>query len=307
MDKPIRVGTSGYTFDDWRGLVYPKSLQASALPYYAKLFDCVEINTTFYRTPRPALFEGMLRRVPDDFVFLVKLPKETTHDRDRFDRAAVPFAECVVPLIRADQLGGLLAQFPFSFRLEDASLAHLERLADAFCGRGIPVNVEFRHASWLDEAVYRFLEEHDLGFVNVDLPEFDGLPGRTDVVTSNVAYYRLHGRNKANWWRDTGNPHDRYDYTYSDEQLDEWAAKARAATNRADVAYILTNNCRLGQSVISALMLAKKLDLPTPSTPPGFPEEMFEPTRDERIEELTRGVAAAREAADEPREQSLGG
>jgi uncharacterized protein YecE (DUF72 family) len=300
MERKIRVGTSGYTFDDWKGLVYPRSLKGSALPYYARLFDCVEINTSFYRIPSPSLFDGMLKHVPDDFVFLVKLPKEMTHDRARLERVAVPFARCVTPLIRAGQLGGLLAQFPFSFKLEGPSLAHLEKVADTLAGHGIPINVEFRHDSWLDTSVYRFLEEHGFGFVNVDLPELDGLPGRTDVVTSNVAYYRLHGRNKANWWREMGNPHDRYDYLYSGEQLDEWAAKARAAAARADVAYILTNNCRLGQSVISALMLAKKLDLPAPKIPPGQSEEMFELSRDEWIERLTENLAAARAAMRQP-------
>jgi len=297
MERSIHVGTSGYTFDDWKGLVYPKSPKGSALPYYAKLFDCVEVNTTFYRVPSPMLFEGMLEHVPDDFIFLVKLPKEMTHERSAFERAVVPFATAVRPLIRAGQLGGLLAQFPFSFKPGDAEFAHLERLAETLGGHSIPINVEFRHADWLEEPVYRFLEEHGLGFVNVDLPELEGLPGRTDVTTSKVAYYRLHGRNRANWWRDTGNPHDRYDYSYSEGELDEWVGRAREATSstKADVAYLLANNCRLGQSVISALMLAEKLDLPPPTPPPGLPEEMFEPTRDELIERLTRGVAAARE------------
>jgi len=294
MDRRIRVGTSGYTFDDWKGLVYPRNLKGSALPHYARMFDCVEINTTFYRVPSPSLFDGMLKHVPDDFIFLVKMPREMSHERERFDEVAIRFAECVMPLIRAGQLGGLLVQFPFSFKLEDPSLVHLERIADTFARHGTAINVEFRHNSWLDESVYRFLKERGLGFVNVDLPELNGLPERTDIVTSNVAYYRLHGRNKTNWWRDTGNPHDRYDYSYTDAQLDEWVKKAQAATARADVAYILTNNCRLGQSVISALMMAKKLDLPTPTPRSGRPEEMFESTRDELIERLTDGLAAAR-------------
>jgi uncharacterized protein YecE (DUF72 family) len=297
MEKKIRVGTSGYTFDDWKGLVYPKGLKGSALPYYARMFDCVEVNTTFYRVPPPTLFEGMLNHVPDDFVFLVKVPKEMTHDRARFEDVVVPFAECVKPLIRAGQLGALLVQFPFSFKLEDPSLAYLEKIADALAGHGIPINVEFRHDGWLDDSVYAFLGEHGLGFVNVDLPELGGLPARTDVVTSRTAYYRLHGRNKANWWRETDNPHDRYDYSYSEEQLGEWVDKARGAAVQADVAYILTNNCRLGQSVISALMLAKKLDLPAPTPPPGLPVEMFEPSRDELIEQLTAGLAIARAAS----------
>jgi len=294
MEPRIRVGTSGYTFDDWKGIVYPKALKGSALPHYAKLFDCVEVNTTFYRVPPPRLFESMLAHVPEDFLFLVKLPKEMTHDREAFDRVAVPFARAVAPLRRSGQLGGLLVQFPFSFRLEEASLAHLEKVADTLAVDGVPVHVEFRHRSWLDDAVYRFLKERGLGFVNVDLPELEGLPGRTNVFTSDIAYYRLHGRNRANWWRNTGNPHDRYDYLYSDRELDEWVAKARTAAAKGASAHLLANNCRLGQSVINALMLAKKLDLPTPTRPPGAAAEMFEPSRDEWIERLRAAVSASR-------------
>jgi len=294
MTRSIRVGTSGYTFDDWRGLVYPRNLKGSALAHYARLFDCVEVNTTFYRVPRPALFTGMLRHVPDDFTFLIKLPREMTHERESFDRVVVPFAEAVTPVVKAGQLGGLLAQFPYSFKRSDTALDQLRRIADTFVGHGVPINVEFRHDSWLDDTVYQFLEAHGLGFVNVDLPELPGLPGRTNVVTSDVAYYRLHGRNRKNWWRNTGNPHDRYDYTYSDVQLDEWVHNARMAAPKAEATYILTNNCRLGQSVISALMLAKRLGLPQPTPPPGLPIEMIEPTREERIEELKRGLQAAR-------------
>ncbi len=296
MNPSIRVGTSGYTFEDWKGLIYPKSLKGSALPHYARLFNCVEINTTFYRVPRQSLFARMLDHVPPDFVFLVKVPREITHEPTGFDRAAMEFADAVTPLVRAGQLGGLLVQFPFSFRRNDAALTHLERIAETFGGHGVPMNVEFRHAGWLDEAVYRFLEQRELGFVNVDLPDLPGLPGRTNVITSDVAYYRLHGRNEATWWKNTDNPHDRYDYAYDGSELDEWIGKARQVPPTS-AAYILTNNCRLGQSVISALMLAKKLDLPKPSPPPGLPEELFEPSRDELIERLRRGVAHARGAA----------
>lgn len=296
MTTRIRVGTSGYTFDDWKGIVYPKSVKGSVLPYYAELFDCVEVNTTFYRVPPPSLFAGMLRHVGGDFVFLVKVPKEMTHERALADRALDPFMRCIEPLLRENRLGCLLLQFPFSFKASDESLAYVERVGRALAPSGTPINVEFRHASWLDEPVYQFLEERDLGFVNVDLPELDGLPERTNVVTSDVAYYRLHGRNKAAWWAKSDNPHDRYDYLYRSDQLDEWVGKARAVAGGARNVYMMTNNCRLGQSVVSALQLAQRLDLPMPSPPPGVEPGMFAPTRQELIGETLARIQAARVA-----------
>ncbi|MBU0595763.1 DUF72 domain-containing protein, partial [Candidatus Bipolaricaulota bacterium] len=97
MTTRIRVGTSGYTFDDWKGIVYPKSVAGSVLPHYARLFDAVEINTTFYRVPPPSLFAGMLNHVPDDFLFLVKAPKEMTHERALANRIVDPFMRCIDP------------------------------------------------------------------------------------------------------------------------------------------------------------------------------------------------------------------
>jgi len=290
----IRVGTSGYTFDDWKGIVYPKGVKGSVLPHYARLFDCVEINTTFYRVPPPSLFAGMLRHVNDDFVFLVKAPKEMTHERALAEGVVTPFLKCIEPLLDAEQLGCLLVQFPFSFKTGAESLVHVERIAWALAPSGTPISIEFRHSSWLNDSVYRSLEERGLGFVNVDLPELKNLPGRTNVVTSDVAYYRLHGRNTRAWWAMSDNPHDRYDYLYQSDQLEEWVTKAKLVTGGARTAYLMTNNCRLGQSVVSALQLAQRLDLPMPSSPPGAEPEMFEVTREELIEETLAKIATAR-------------
>ncbi|HDL85176.1 MAG TPA: DUF72 domain-containing protein, partial [Candidatus Acetothermia bacterium] len=120
-DKPmtasIHVGTSGYSFKDWLGAVYPAKMKAGEfLSYYAKMFDCVEINSTYYRVPSPSMFEGMLNKVPLDFTFIVKVPKEMTHDREKFASVLSPFITGIASLIDAGQLGGLLAQFPYSFK-----------------------------------------------------------------------------------------------------------------------------------------------------------------------------------------------
>ncbi|MEE8195319.1 MAG: DUF72 domain-containing protein, partial [Candidatus Bipolaricaulota bacterium] len=132
MAARIHVGTSGYSFKDWIGTVYPTGTKSrDFLSRYAKMFDTVEINSTYYRVPPPSMFSNMLTKVPEDFTFVVKLPKEITHEREKWNTIIQPFLEGVAPLIEARQLGGFLAQFPYSFRSNSRTLDYLKHVADA--------------------------------------------------------------------------------------------------------------------------------------------------------------------------------
>ena len=286
MRASIRVGTSGYSFKDWLGTVYPAKMQAGDfLSYYAKMFDSAEINFTYYRVPPPSMFANMLKKVPPDFTFIVKVPREMTHNREKMPSVVSPFIKGIAPLVEAGQLGGLLAQFPYSFKTTSEGIDHLKRLANVFIDRGIPLNVEFRHDSWYKENVYSTLKELGLGFVNVDLPSLPDLPSASNVVTSDVAYYRLHGRNAKMWWHHP-TPSHRYDYLYNDDQLEKWATRVEKAAPKAKTSYIFNNNCHLGQSVVNALHLHQRLGLPKPTLPPGLAPEMFEPSTDELIAQI---------------------
>ncbi|MEM2446385.1 MAG: DUF72 domain-containing protein [Candidatus Bathyarchaeia archaeon] len=106
----IRVGTSGYSFPDWVGTVYPRDLpQKSWLSYYARWFNAVEINSTYYRIPSPYMMAALVRKVPKGFLFTVKVPKEMTHERGRFEEAVGPFLSSLSPMVRAWCLVSLLA------------------------------------------------------------------------------------------------------------------------------------------------------------------------------------------------------
>lgn len=290
MIPPIHVGTSGYSFRDWLGTVYPKGMKVGDfLPYYAKLFDCVEINSTYYRVPSPFTFVNMLDKVPSDFTFVVKVPKEMTHEREKLTSVASPFIDGITPLVEAGQLGGLLAQFPYSFKATSEAIDHLVRLADVFAGRKIPLNVEFRHESWYNRDIYSNLKELGLGFVNVDLPPLPGLPRPSDIVTSDVAYYRLHGRNAKMWWEHE-TPGLRYDYMYSDDQLEEWVQRIEHTAPKAKVSYVFANNCHLGQSVANALHLHQRFGLARPTLPPGLTPDMFEPSTADLIAQIKNRI-----------------
>ena len=294
----LRIGTSGYSFKDWLGTVYPRGAKSGDfLRHYARLFDAVEINVTYYRIPPPAVFEGMLRKVPESFVFVVKLPGTMTHERERFAPSVHPFAEAIRPLLEAGQLGGLLAQFPGSFRPSSEADDHLRRLADTFAGdRTVPLSVEFRHTDWMNDDAMQRLRGLGLGFVNVDLPKLRGLPAPSEILTSDTAYVRLHGRNARMWWQHP-TPSHRYDYLYTQEELDPWVdsvERMRAETKRA---YVFTNNCRLGQSVVTALQMMTQLGQRPPAD--ASPDELFERSVEDRIGEILELIRQAKGSLEE--------
>ena len=296
MTAEIRVGTSGYYFKDWVGTVYPKGLSSrDYLSHYAASFDTVEINTTYYRIPEPGMFEGMLSKTPEDFVFVVKAPREMTHERHKLSSAEAPFLAAIAPLIREGKLGGILAQFPYPFKANAQSIEHLKRVADTFVGRDIPTNVEFRHDSWYRDEMFGELRSLGLGFVNVDLPKLAHLPRPSSIATSDIAYFRLHGRNQAMWFTHP-TPSHRYDYVYADDELEAWAKHIKEIAAQVRRVFVFNNNCHLGSSFIDALKMKPLLglSLPQPQTQDGG---LFAPpSAEEQIKSFASAVANARQA-----------
>lgn len=254
----IQIGTSGYSFDDWQGPFYPKGLQRGQwLSYYARHFSVVEINATYYRIPPPSTFQSMADRTPECFEFWVKLPGKVTHTSDDFSQDMKYFLTSVHPLTEANKLRGFLAQFPPSFRCTEQSLDKLSKLK-AMVG-DVDLAVEFRQKDWLRDETFAFLKEYGLIYVIVDLPSLPGLPEPEIHVTGSVTYVRFHGRNDRNWH----NPRhgDRYDYEYSEAELNDWIPKIANMDSEGSTAYLFFNNCHAGQAVKNAKMLRQMLEL----------------------------------------------
>ncbi len=295
MTGSVRIGTSGYSFADWVGPVYPPGTKPGAfLSHYAQLFDTVEINATYYRTPSPQTFARMVEKTPDGFTFVVKVPSAMTHDLVAFDRELAPFRNAIEPLARAGRLGGLLAQFPYAFVPSEAARRHLERLARDLGsgfghGGGMPLHVEFRHNAWMEESTFEFLRALGLGFVNVDLPPLPHLPGPSAIATNRTGYVRLHGRNETTWWNQERGG-DRYDYLYSERELEPWAQRIERLAEQADITYVFANNCHLGQSVVNALQLGRRLG----HTPTDDAAALFARSPDERLRDMQQAIARAR-------------
>ncbi|NIP35655.1 MAG: DUF72 domain-containing protein, partial [Thermoplasmata archaeon] len=162
------------------------------------------------------------------------------------ERSLPPLLDAIEPMLEAGQLGCLLFQFPNSFRHSEGSTAFLQDLRETL-PRDWPSVVEFRHSGWLRGTVYEALSAMGLGFVNCDMPAIRGLMPPTDVVTSDIAYVRLHGRNAGSWY-DHDQAWERYDYMYSDQELSEWVPRLLDIARRARKAYVVFNNHPRGQS-----------------------------------------------------------
>lgn len=201
--------------------------------------------------------ESWAARTPRKFRFLVKLHKQTTHERDNEAREIDELLACLAPLRETSppKLAGLLAQFPASFHASAENEGYLSILAER-C-EGIPVFFEFRHRSWDNERAVELCARLHAGWVAVDLPPIRSLPAPRPAVTVNRGYVRLHGRNAKTWYdQDAG---DRYDWDYSERQLRQWLPRLAALESRSEETFLFFNNCYMGQAVKNALLMKEIL------------------------------------------------
>jgi uncharacterized protein YecE (DUF72 family) len=269
--RRIFVGTSGYSFPDWVGPFYPPGTQpADFLSFYARHFDVVEVNSTYYRVPSPRAIEQMERKTPPGFRFMVKVNQAMTHERSLEPGLVRGFRAALEPLKAAGKYDGLLAQFPWGFRRTPENESHLAALRESLAGE--PLFVEFRHASWALPDMPERLRDKRLGFCAVDEPALAGLMPPVAWVTAEDAYVRFHGRNAANWWgsrpaaaagaavRGTDAAgRDRYDYDYRADDLKEWVQKVRDLAGQARRTYLFFNNCHAGHAARSAKLMQELL------------------------------------------------
>jgi uncharacterized protein YecE (DUF72 family) len=257
----IRFGPAGWDYPDWAGKVYPKPKPKGFDPlrYVADYFQTVEINSTFYRPPSPAVARAWAKRVEDhrDFRFTAKLWRRFTHERtEAWTREEVDAVRAGLdPLAESGTLGALLLQFPWSFRNQEQNREWLRDLVRAFAAYTLVVEV--RHISWNEPDFYAELARGHIGIVNLDQPMFRNSLPPSARATSSVGYIRVHGRNYKDWFRKAAGRDERYDYLYSAAELKPWAERTAALAQEPGVTdvYVVNNNHFAGQAVANALML----------------------------------------------------
>ncbi len=254
----IYLGTSGFSYKDWVGSFYPVGMpRGEWLTYYAREFDTCEVNSTFYAIPKSSSLKAMAEKTGEGFLFCFKANQEMTHQRE--DNASVFEAFCQVlePIIAAGKLGCILAQFPYSFGFNHSNWDYLrlfkERLGE------LPLVIEFRNAQWLRSEVFDWLRQYKLGFCCVDEPPLPNLLPPIAEATADIGYVRLHGRNSAKWWQHE-QAYERYDYSYTPEELSEWLPKIQKLDSAAEKTFVFANNHWRGQAVSTIRQLRLMLD-----------------------------------------------
>ena len=233
----IRVGTSGWQYADWRGVLYPEGLpQRLWLQRYAEVFETVELNSSFYRLPAAASFERWRDSVPPGFIVAAKVSRYLTHVRGLRD----PVGPVRMFLERASHLGARLGpvvmQLPPTRRMDGDSL---ERALAAFPAH-VRVAVEFRHPSWFVDAIQDVLRRHNASLVWADR---GGRLQNPEWITADWLYVRLHGGRGT-----VGN--------YGTHVIDMYAKRLSSLGLEA---YVYFNNDTAGNAVRNALALSARL------------------------------------------------
>jgi uncharacterized protein YecE (DUF72 family) len=272
---PIRIGTAGWSYKDWDGILYPPEVARKKIhpvEFLARFFDVIEINTSFYGHIRPELGRLWSRKagaVNPHFLFTAKLHRSFTHSplsvmeptsaasirpNDKDERLS---REGLDSLAAEGKLGALLIQFPVSFKNTSLNREYLEQLLRQFIE--YPRVVEVRHESWDNPETIAEFMRHNVGFCNIDQPLLGRSLGPTEHVTSGVGYVRLHGRNYEQWF-DNDNRNDRYNYLYKPAELEKWKEKIEIIAHRAESTYVIANNHFQAKAAVNALELRHLLD-----------------------------------------------
>ncbi len=247
MSSQVSIGTSGYSYKHWgNGVFYPPKVpQRKWLEHYAKNFNSVELNVSFYRLPKRQTFESWYDRTPEEFVVAVKGNRFITHVKKLHD--------CQDPLDiffknasgLKEKLGIVLWQLPPNLHLNGERLEEFcKLLARDKTARKSRHAFEFRHQSWLCSEVYELLKEFNFSLCIAHSTRWP----YEELIVADYVYLRFHGGETL------------YGSNYSDGELQGWASKARVWLDDKKDIYAYFNNDAYGYAVFNALKLRKLLE-----------------------------------------------
>ena len=274
-NSSLRVGPAGWNYKDWEGIVYPAAHRGSfdALAFLADYFDTIEINSSFYYPPRPKDVASWVQRIRNNphFKFTAKAWQRLSHGAADEDEASLAAAcdemrRSMAPLLDAGVLGALLIQFPWRFRCSPENQEHLSKLFRLLSD--FPLALEVRHGSWNREAFFGFLRENRVAFCNLDQPLIGNSIKPGEWATAALGYFRLHGRNYQNWFKEDAGRDARYDYLYTKEEIRKLSSQIRKVQQNTEETYAVTNNHFRGQALVNAIEILEELDATPPAVPP---------------------------------------
>ncbi len=234
--EKIRIGTSGFYYDHWKGCFYPKELSRTHyFDYFVERFPTVEINATFYHLPHSKTVKQWAERSPEDFLFALKASREITHYRklEDVEHPLYLFLHLIKPL--KPKLAAILFQLPPSLKKETRLLASFLKLLPS----GYRFAIEFRHESWEEEEVLEILEAYNVAFCLNDFEQRKIKPRQS----ADFTYLRLHG------------PTGRYGGSYDDETLRKYAKMLVEFARHQKALFVYFNNDFEGNAVKDAKRL----------------------------------------------------
>jgi uncharacterized protein YecE (DUF72 family) len=237
----VRIGCSGWNYKSWKDEFYEGKPARLWLQHYARCFDTVEVNNTFYRLPLKSSAARWVAETPPDFLFSIKASRYLTHSKRLTDlRAGLQrYDDRIDPLVRSPKLGPVLWQLPPTFKRDDDRLG--SALAALPAGRHA---FEFRHPSWFVEPVYDLLRAHRAALVIGDRPEVKQF--QAHELTTDWTFVRFHYGSRGR----RGN--------YSERELEEWARRLEEWQGDVDVLAYFNNDWEVF-AVRNALWLKRRL------------------------------------------------
>jgi uncharacterized protein YecE (DUF72 family) len=253
------LGTIGFTYPEWKGSFYPQGLPpGQALSHYSKIFNAVEVNTTFYGPQPPEQVERWANATPPDFCFCLKAPKQVTHEKrlqPGADAAMRVFLDSSLAL--GSKFGAVLIQLPPSFKADQA--AAVERFLSVLPG-GVRYAIEFRHDSWHTPEAAAGLEEvlrrYGVCWVATDYEDLPVIIHRT----APFLYVRWIGRHNVI-------PHPGYEVLDRQERLKDWLERIHENSEGLEDVFGFFDNDYAGHAPATCNRLKSLLGLPVTSTP----------------------------------------
>ncbi|MDB5259888.1 MAG: hypothetical protein JWN37_119 [Candidatus Nomurabacteria bacterium] len=246
----ILIGTSGWHYNHWLGLFYPESITGyNELTHFAKHFNTVENNSSFYRISKESTYKTWKSKTPEGFIFSLKLNKIITHINRL--KLTDEVKERTIYILNSTQvleskLGCIVIQLPASFKLDVKLLeSYLKFLEKEIKKLKYPpdIAIEFRRKDWFIEKVFTLLRKYNAAIVAAQSSRYPD----TREVTADFMYIRMHGPEKL------------FSSSYTDEQLKEWAKYIKKSSKRLKRAYVYFNNDFHGYAISNAKRLQELL------------------------------------------------
>ncbi|MHC4843619.1 MAG: DUF72 domain-containing protein [Planctomycetota bacterium] len=254
MKKSIYIGIAGWSYPDWKGIVYTEP-RIDQLEYVSRFVDCIEINSTFYRPPFEKTARSWLERTSarPEFFFTAKLHKDFTHEGKVEAETVRRFKKGFEPFLEAGKLRHLLVQFRYDFADTNLNRRHLSNIVKNFSD-SFNLAVEVRHKSWQMPDALEFLEGLEISVCNLDYPTTWNSFDMQQCTVGRNGYFRMHGRNVEKWFSKAGRD-ETYDYYYNDRELNQIKLRLDKLSEFFETLTVIANNHYRGAELANALEL----------------------------------------------------